>query len=652
MAHFPSNAQIHGHSVGSRFIAFASQCLRVFLPLCLCITASFAQTPSKKIVDIFEKANKAIVEKNYERATGLYDEAIRLDSTYAESYFKKAQLLELTLKFDEALPYYRKSVALSPDAPFLTPAYQKLINYHIKAGEYTECKPYLAKYMLMIKPASMAYKQAQRQLDICIFGENAVKNALQISPEALSDTINQFDRLYFPSLTADNETLIFTVLLTSNNEDLFVTKKINGAWSEPKSISTNINTEGNEGAGSISGDGRTLVFTACNRLDGYGSCDLYISKKNGETWDKPKNLGAGINTAYRERQPSLSADGRTLYFISDRAKGIGGDDIWFSNLQNNGQWTASKNLGNSINTPYDEVSPFIHANGHTLFFASEGHENLGGYDLFMSDSTSQGWSKPQNLGYPINTAENQVSMVITADGDYGYYTRGLKNESESKLYRVALPESIKQKFIAVNSLKGLITDAKIHKPLQANIELIDLKTGRAVSQFQSDMASGQYLTVLPNGGEWGLYVSTQGYYYKSLSFDFTEKYKGEGLNLNVELEPLSNLNKGILNNIYFETGKAELQEKSRTELNQLIYFLQKDPTIKIEIAGHTDDVGDAKQNLALSLKRAQSVADYLLQGGIVSTRIKAVGYGETQPVVPNTSEENRQLNRRIEWRIQ
>ena len=610
----------------------------------------FSFSQSKKTLETYEKANKAYSEQNYDKSAILLDEVIKLDSTFAEAYFKKAQLLELNLKFDEALPYFGKSISLNPDLPSFIPAYQKLINHHIRLGDYSKCRSYLEKYITFLKPNSVAYKRSQRQLEICIFGEKAIKNPLQINPESLSDTINKFDELYFPNLTADNETLIFTALVTKNNEDLYISHKKNGRWQIPQSISTNINTEGNEGTGSISGDGRTLVLTACNRLDGYGSCDLYISRKIGDVWEKPKNLGGNINSPYRERQPALSTDGKTLYFISERLGGLGGDDIWFSNLQPNGQWSMAKNIGSTINTVYDEASPFIHANGHTLFFASEGHENLGGLDLFLTDSI-QTWSKPQNLGYPINTADNQVSMVITADGNYGYYTKGLRNERLSKLYQVALPEAIKQKFSAVNALKGLISDSKTHKPLQAQVELIDLKTGKTITKIQSQ-TNGQFLIILPNGGEWGLYVNAEGYYYKSLSFDFTEKNKAEGLKLDIELDPLNNLNKGILNNIYFETGKADLQEKSRTELNQLIAFFQKNIAIKIEISGHTDDVGDAKQNLILSQKRAQSVVDYLLKGGLASSRIKAVGYGKTRPVVPNSSEENRRLNRRIEWRVQ
>jgi outer membrane protein OmpA-like peptidoglycan-associated protein len=606
---------------------------------------------NKRAIEVYQKAIRAADEQKLDRATALMDEAIAIDSTYAEAYLKRGQFFDTFSQADQALAYFRKAVSLSPDLPALVPAYQKLIQYHIQAGDYALTRSYLDHYILFLKPNSAALKRAKRQLEICQNGEKAILTPLKINPEVLSDTVNKQREQYFPSLTADGETLLFTTLIGGNNEDLYITNLKNGHWTEPVSISSNINSLGNEGAGSISGDGRTLVFTGCNRMDGYGSCDLYISQKIGDVWEKPRNLGVNINSPYRERQPSLSADGQTLYFISERLGGQGGDDVWSSTLQANGQWSKAQNLGKVINSQYDEASPFIHANGHTLFFASEGHEGIGGYDIFMSDSTAAGWQSPQNLGYPINTADNQVALVITADGKYAYYTKGFKNEGLSKLYRVALPESLQQKIKAVNALKGTVTDAKTHKPLKATIELYDLKTNQVIAKLNADNVNGQYATTLPNGGEWGLYVSAEGYYYKSLSFDYSDKHEAAGLVLNVSLDPLTTLSNGVLNNIYFETGKADLQDKSKTELNKLVVFLQTNKTVKLEISGHTDDVGNDKQNLTLSQKRAQSVVNYLSAAGIAVVRVKAIGYGKTRPVVPNTSDDNRRLNRRIEWRV-
>jgi outer membrane protein OmpA-like peptidoglycan-associated protein len=219
------------------------------------------------------------------------------------------------------------------------------------------------------------------------------------------------------------------------------------------------------------------------------------------------------------------------------------------------------------------------------------------------------------------------------------------------LYRFELPQELQAKFIAANVLKGKVTDTKTQKVIKADLELIDLRTNKVVQRFASESTTGQYLTALPNGTEWGLYVTAEGYFYKSLSFDYSQRQQAEGYELDIQLDPLNREGFGILNNIYFETGKADLQEKSRTELEKLIQQLKQQSTLRIEIAGHTDDIGDAKQNQILSQKRAQSVVDYLIKAGVAAARIKAIGLGESKPIVPNTSDQNRQLNRRIEWRI-
>ncbi len=672
MARLIANAQIYGYTLAPLQVSISLifylqsiskgnkalfwMVISVFLSWNLRAQAPAAYLPStnKKASEAFEKSTKFFNEKSFEKASQFADEALRHDSTLAEAYFRKGQLYEVFTQPDLALQAYRKTVQLKPDAPQFALAYQRLIEHQLREGDYAQAKNDLEHYITFFKPNSIAHKRAQRQLQTCVYGAKAILNPLVIHPEELSDTVNQFILQYFPALTGDGETLLFTGLKPENDEDLFICTYKNGRWGSPVSVSDKINTADNEGTGTLSADGRTLVFTACNRREGYGSCDLYISHKVGEEWEKPKNLGIVVNSPYWESQPALSPDGQLLYFISDRPGGVGGRDIWYTTLQPNGEWEKATNLDKTINTPFDEASPFLYANGRTLFFASEGHEGLGGYDLFFTDSTAIGWQPPQNIGYPINTSDNQVALVITADGKYGYYSLDAKrvgNQRVSQLYRFRLPEELRKRLSAANYLRGVVSDTRTKKPIQANIELINLKTGKRVQLLSSDAATGKYLTTLPNGSEWGLYVSARGYFYKSLSFDYSQKNDAEGYQLDIALEPLNMEAYGVLSNIYFETGKAELQEKSRTELRKLVEQLRSQQSLRIEIAGHTDDVGDAKQNQLLSQKRAQSVVDYLVQLGIAKERIKAVGFGEAKPIVPNISDENRQLNRRIEWRI-
>ncbi|MCY7360091.1 MAG: OmpA family protein, partial [Rudanella sp.] len=416
----------------------------------------------------------------------------------------------------------------------------------------------------------------------------------------------------------------------------------------------------NEGTPSLSADGRTLVFTACQGRKGFGSCDLYISRRTGSDWSAPQNLGGTVNTSNYESQPALSADGRRLYFVSDRPGGKGKRDLWRTDADADGNWQEPVNLGTPINTPFNEASPFIHANGQTLFFASEGHPGMGGYDLFVSDSTlttgPQRWSTPANLGYPINTSEDQASLFVSANGARAYYSFEEQKEGisqRSRIYVFDMPESLRERVKPVSYLKGVITNGKDKKPISATIELIDLATNQTVSRVASDGQTGQYAIVLPTEGEYALYVNSPGYLFKSLSFDFTQKHNetNRGLALPVVLEPLSNTGKETLNNIFFELGRYDLVGKSRPELNRLVDFLKANPTVSVEISGHTDDQGDANANLLLSKKRAQTVVAYLTEAGIDAKRIRSTGFGKTRPLLPNITEENRRLNRRIEWRV-
>ncbi|RYF67541.1 MAG: flagellar motor protein MotB, partial [Cytophagaceae bacterium] len=488
------------------------------------------------------------------------------------------------------------------------------------------------------------------------FGLEATQHPQAVDPKPLSAVLQTTPSQYFPVLTADEQTLVFTALNPEGDEDL-MTATFNGeTWTPPVSLASNINTTENEGTASLSADGRTLVFTACQGRKGYGSCDLYVSHKTGSDWSNPENLGPAINTHFYESQPALSADGRQLYFVSDRPGGKGRRDIWRSDLGTDGSWAEPVNLGEPINTPANEASPFLHANGQSLFFASEGHVGLGGYDLFVTDRSASAWSAPTNLGYPINTAEDQASLFVAASGTRAYYSFEERKDGvsqKSRLYTFDLPESLRDRIRSVSFLKGTVADAKTKKPLAATVELIDLKTNQVVSRVEADAQTGQYTAVLPSGGEYALYVSVPGYLFKSLSFDFTQKTKGEGLSLSVPLEPVvsgSSANE-TLSNLFFDYGRYDLAEKSLTELNRLAVFMQTNPTVNIEISGHTDDKGDAAANLTLSQKRAQAVVAYLTKAGIQPGRIKAVGYGKARPLMPNTSDENRRLNRRIEWRV-
>lgn len=618
-----------------------------------------AQSSNKKAQKAFERGVEAI-DQNPTQALKLFHEALSYDSTFAEAHLKLGQLYDRNLERKNVLFHYERAVELRPNEPAFSTAMLLLANQYLRQGNYAKAEKYYVQYIAVSTKETMQLRRAKMQVAKCQFAQKTLQNPLPINLKPLGKTLNTNGFQSFPVFTADQETFVMTDL-SAGQEDLKASYRKEGVWSKPESLSPNINTEQNEGTCSLSADGRTLVFTSCNRRDGVGSCDLYISKKTGNEWSKAQSMGRGVNTTWWESQPSLSADGRMLYFSSERPGGVGAKDLWLSRLDSLGQWSKPENLGKGINTPLDDISPLIHANGTTLFFSSEGHLGMGGQDFHMSQYENGTWSTPENLGYPLNTHEDQVGLYITADGKKGYFTSDNKAEGFHEnsyepnrrllIYEFDVPPNIGQKFKKTQYLKGAVYDAQTKQKVSANIELFSLSTGQRVSVFQSDSQTGQYTTVLPEGGQYAVYIDAKGYFFKSLSFDFSQQTNTEGKILDVYLEGIKKDSREVLNNIFFESGKFELSPKSGVELQKILQLLRQNPALKIEISGHTDDVGKEADNLRLSQSRAKSVGDFLLKNGINPSQFRCEGYGKTRPLGPNTTEENRRQNRRIEMKI-
>jgi len=606
---------------------------------------------SRKAKDLYDKAQKAWNARQLNEALNLYESASALEPNNSEMHLRLAQIYDLQKNATLTKKHYAILVALKPNDNQSASAYQWLGRYHFQAERYDSALVYYEKANKLFPPKSSLARLSEKSINSSRFAQKALLNPLDVKKHSMGDTINFLNAQFFPVLTADEETLIFSGMTAEREENIYTTHRIKGGWDVPEQISKSINTPDNEGTCTISADGRTLVLTACNRPDSFGGCDLYISHKEGKDWSAPQNLGDVINTRERETQPSLSADGHTLYFSSDRRGGVGKDDIWVTTLNAQNKWTDPKNMGPVINTPDEEIAPFIHANGHTLFYSSNGLPGMGGFDIFMTKRLDTTWSEPQNIGYPINTVAEQVGLFITANGKNAYYTNDNtdKVNGRSLLYTFALPESLKNQITPTRYAKGKIFDKKTGRALASTIELYDLKTQEKVSEYNSDATTGAFLAVLNKGSEYAFYVSKPGYLFKSLSFSITDS--ATSVNLDIPLEEAEKDRAETLNNIFFNTGEYNLDEKSKVELNQMVDFLNKNKSLKIEISGHTDDVGSDPANLELSKKRATSVLEYLEKSGIPQDRLTAKGYGKTKPVVPNNSETNRQQNRRIEWRI-
>jgi outer membrane protein OmpA-like peptidoglycan-associated protein/tetratricopeptide (TPR) repeat protein len=615
-------------------------------------------TKNKKAIKLYEQASASFRQRDYETGMNLLLQAVKKDSAFVEAHMSLAHNFQLFGYLPKALEHYEAAVKAAPKSPKVVGAYYTLAIEYLKQGRYAEAKEYALRFLSFHPERNNFTKDAERVVASAEFAMEAMQKPLPFAPKPLPGKVNREDYLqYFPVLTADEEILIFTARRKEKgrDEDIFISyRQEDGTWGEPQLLSPVINTAASEGTCAISADGTVLVFTSCQSRRGYGSCDLFVSYRYGNEWSTPVNLGANVNSSSWESQPTLSPDGRTLFFVSDRPGGMGERDIYMTTRDEDGRWLPAVNLGAPINTYADEVSPFLYANGKRLFFASNGHIGMGDFDLYYSDWYRGRWSEPVNLGYPLNDHQSQVSLFVTADGKKGYYAQekweGRQQLSAVLMYFDMPPQLVPQEQTAY--VKGVVRDAQTLQPLKAKIELYNVQEDSLVAKVWSDTLTGEYLIVLSEGADYALEANKPGYLMKSIPFRLKETNDTlRPLTLDIMLEPITVGAKFVMSNVFFDYGKYTLREESKAELRKVVEFMQQNPEVIGEIAGHTDDIGDEKSNMQLSLLRAKAVYDYLVAEGIEPQRLRYKGYGETQPAVPNTSDENRAQNRRIEFRI-
>ncbi len=616
-------------------------------------------TKNKKAIEFYTQADNYRVRGQYQPAIDLLNMAIEKDKNFLEAYYRLGLVYMSKRNFPEAIKNFDTGLTLTKD-----PAKQKVFWYdladsYFSTGNYEKAGGLFTDFLQVEVFNKQRIEHAKQMLRNIEFAKDNAALAAKYKLHPLSDTVNHFALQYFPVLTADQQSIIFTRRLGNDMnrdyEDIVISRKENnGKWTFPVSISNKINTPYNEGTCTISADGRKLIFTSCMGREGFGSCDLFQSIRIGNEWSEPVNLGPNVNTSQWESQPSLSADGRTLYFVSDRRSGLGNRDIWISSLNEKGVWTKARNAGKQINTENDEISPFIHVNNRVLYFASNGLTGFGGNDIFYVEKDSaNNWTKPKNIGAPINNHEDQYSLFITADGKKGYYSHeetAATGLSTSKIYEIEIPEESQVKYRS-NYVKGVVRDKETKQPLSATVELINIEKNETESLVKSDSVSGEYLIVLTQGAEYALYVNKKGYLFQSQNFNYSEIKNFDPITQDIFLEKLHRGSVAVLNNIFFDTDKYELKEKSKTELQRIIQFLNENPLVRIEVSGHTDNVGTPSYNKQLSEKRAQAVYTYLIQNNINANRLMAKGYGQDSPIAPNDTDENRQLNRRIQFKL-
>lgn len=631
---------------------------RPLFAFCILLFTSFASHAqydqskiSKKSIQIYNQALEKLGYGEYEDAVLLLKEALQHDNNYLDAMLSLAGVFGELKQHQLSVTTYEQAFALDSN---YTSEYR--LPYAINLAGLGQFDKALNSINALLSKTNLntgtrkAAEYRRKTFQFAVDFAKAHPEPYDFKPQNLGDAINTKESEYFPSLTISGNELIFTRLLNNNNEDFFYSTKENGKWQKAYRLNGSINTPDNEGAQNISQDGTVLVFTGCNRPDGLGSCDLYMSYQSKNGWSEAINMGEPINSDQWDSQPSLSPDKKDIYFSSRRIGGYGGSDLYVSHLQANGKWGRPENLGSDINSIGDETEPFIHADNQTLYFVSNGLPGYGEADIFVCRKGPDGkWGKPQNLGYPINTINVDGTLVVASDGKTAYFS---SNRADSKggsdIYSFEMRPDMRP--ATTLWVKGKVFDKKTNAGLPSTVELIDINTKRVISKLQTD-ETGNYLVTLPLGKDYVFNVSRRGYLFYSDNFFLKDKAPDSTYQKDIPLQPIEVNASVVLKNIFYDVNKYELKPQSQVELDRVVQLLTDNPTVKIQLEGHTDNVGSAAENMKLSENRAKAATNYLLSKGIRAERLVAKGFGATQPLAINTTEEGRAQNRRTELKI-
>ena len=661
-----------------------------FLLVASCSTAQVRySTSNKKAIKLFEEGQKApnlSIDPsnnmpNYRSGIEYMNKAIEKDPNFWEAHLLAGEFYEIIRDYPAAIAHYESALSINPNHSGTGSTYFYLANLQVAVGEYEKGLQNIEIYIRNKNANPDLVRQAYSMKDNCEFAIKSLKNPRNFNPVNVGPGINTADPEYFPTITVDGKTILFTRRIKDERvpnfkqqEDFYVSELNNqNIWETARPMPQNVNTVLNEGAPTIAADGRSLIFVACSDQSGdnnygesrvgKGSCDMFYTKKLGARWTDPINLPGNVNTPSWESQPSLSADGKTLYFIRRVSKRgeMTNSDIYFSKLMDDGQWATPTALPKHINTPVQEESVLIHPDGKTLYFASHGHVGMGGSDIYLSRLDDKGnWSTPENLGYPINTMYEENSLMVSPDGEIAFFASDRKGGfGDLDIYYFDLPEEFKP--TKTLYFEGIVYDITTRNPVPGKFQLVDLKTGKEVIVSEADKLTGEFMVSLPVNREYALNVSYPGYTFFSQNFNMLNPEGLEAIHMDVPMVPITSDIPTVLANVFFDLRKSTLRPESFVELDKLVDLLVKNPSIKIEIGGHTDTRGDDKDNTKLSTDRAKTVYDYIISKGINADRMSYKGYGETKTVVSDeeiaklasekAKEVAHQSNRRTEYKI-
>jgi outer membrane protein OmpA-like peptidoglycan-associated protein/tetratricopeptide (TPR) repeat protein len=658
--------------------------LRIFFNLGLILLFLSVSTYAQNLKAIVEKGDKQFSRKDYDNALLTYLEALRQAPDDAGVNFRVGLSYLHTEKKAKSLDYLQKAHQLKPDV-------DTDIDYHLglayqSTHQFNKAITHLESFK---KNNKRLAEIAEAKIAECLIGDSLANHPAYVEIENLGPIINTSFHDYSPLSKDNGNTLIFTSNRAEDGvmksglvfEDIYVSHKSDNGWSKPEKISENINNKYNDAAASLSADGKTLFLYYEE-----GAGDIYTSKLEGGVWTKPEPLNRNINSPiYWETSASISADGTKLYFTSNRPGGQGELDIFVSELDKNGAWGKAVNLGPTVNTPFNEDSPFIHHDGKTLYFSSDGHPSMGSNDIFKATLVDGKWTKPENLGFPINSIEYDGFFTLSEDKKIGFYS-ALREDGygDADVYRVKFldpppkPEPVvvasiepvpdttltqSKDFVdpiiqlhrdmkVVTILKGKVIDEVSAAAIGAVITLVDNETQKVITRINSNPQTGDFEIVIPHGGNYGVSTEKDGYLFNSMNFNLPQFAEFQEIDTHILMVKAEVGSRAVLKNIFFDVGKSDLKNESLAELENMKSLLESSPHLKVQINGHTDNTGNDATNMALSLKRAESVVQYLVSKGVDSSRLAAKGFGSQRPLVSNDDEqEGREINRRTEVEI-
>jgi len=463
--------------------------------------------------------------------------------------------------------------------------------------------------------------------------------AVQISP--LDGNTSSDD--FAPALTNHGRTVVVTTD-ESGKQQLKWMERTSGGWTSLSSVGAEVNDGKQVGTAALTSDGQFMIFAAYRHdVDGMGRTDLYSARRNNGKWEKVTNIGGQVNSSYYDSQPTLSADGRTLYFVSDRPGGFGGSDIYTSQWTGT-EWTTARPLPNA-NSASEDMSPVIAADGKTFYFSSNRGGGQGGFDVYTGKIDASGLGSVRNVGDPINTVADEMFYTSLPNSNQAFFSRTTRNGDWDNYLAVPNPFPGEP----VTLVEGIVRDITTKVPLGSDITVTDLSTGKNVSRLRSDDATGQYYVTLTPGRVYSITAKRAGYLFHSERYEVPPNAQGQTIKKDIDLVPHAGGGNRLL--VYFDYDKAELKSESMPELESVIEMLRENPSLRVRFDGHTDDQGSDEYNDKLSERRALAVKDYVTAGGVDKSRVESGGFGKRKPVMKGATDEARALNRRVEMRV-